>query len=89
MNGNYVFSVTRGTKTGGSIHVGDFETKELAETAMLEHYRKTPKRGNFYYQINKEKLEEIQGITYRMIGFFGTDSYLKRYTAAELKQLTA
>ena len=32
---------------------------------MIEHFRRTPKRGNFYYRITQEGVREINGISFR------------------------
>mgnify|MGYP000853416492 CR=1 FL=1 len=54
-----IFNVSRSTKTGKTVNVGDFPTVEQAQAAMLSHYKATPKRGDFRYRIFEEELEEI------------------------------
>ena len=46
-----IFNVSRSTKTGKTVNVGDFPTVEQAQAAMLSHYKATPKRGDFRYRI--------------------------------------
>ena len=46
-----IFNVSRSTKTGKTVNVGDFPTVEQAQAAMLSHYKVTPKRGDFRYRI--------------------------------------
>lgn len=58
-----IFNVSRSTKTGKTVNVGDFPTVEQAQAAMLSHYKVTPKRGDFRYRIFEEELEEINGVT--------------------------
>lgn len=72
-----IFNVSRSTKTGKTVNVGDFPTVEQAQAAMLSHYKVTPKRGDFRYRIFEEELEEISG----------NKPYSKSYTPAELKAL--
>lgn len=60
-----IFNVSRSTKTGKTVNVGDFPTVEQAQAAMLSHYKVTPKRGDFRYRIFEEELEEINGVTFR------------------------
>lgn len=60
-----IFNVSRSTKTGKTVNVGDFPTVEQAQAAMLSHYKVTPKRGDFRYRIFEEELEEINGVTLR------------------------
>lgn len=91
MESKKVFHVTRATKTGKSVDVGDFDTVEKAHAAMLKHYKETPKRGNFYYRISEEELEEINGVVYRkfcMVLCGGGSPYNKRFTRDDLKKLT-
>ena len=87
----YVFNVSRRTATGKSANVGDFKTLEEAETAMKKHYMATPKRGQFYYVISEEELEEIGGTVFRkfclVLSGDGHRSYYKKYTAEELKAI--
>ena len=45
-----IFNVSRSTKTGKTVNVGDFPTVEQAQAAMLSHYKVTPKRGDFRYR---------------------------------------
>ena len=52
-----IFNVSRSTKTGKTVNVGDFPTVEQAQAAMLSHYKATPKRGDFRYRIFEEELE--------------------------------
>ena len=63
-----IFNVSRSTKTGKTVNVGDFPTVEQAQAAMLSHYKVTPKRGDFRYRIFEEELEEINGVTFRKYG---------------------
>ena len=51
-----VFHVSRSSKTGKTVNVGDFDTLDAAREAMLSHYKVTPKRGNFYYRISEDEL---------------------------------
>jgi hypothetical protein len=72
-----IFNVSRSTKTGKTVNVGDFPTVEQAQAAMLSHYKATPKRGDFRYRIFEEELV-LSG---------GNKPYSKSYTPAELKAL--
>jgi len=85
----FIFNVRRSTATGKSANVGDFKTLEEAETAMKKHYQATPKRGQFYYVISEEELEEIGGVIMRKfcitLSGDGHRPYYKKYTAEELK----
>ena len=85
-----VFNVTRVPKTAHRINVGDFETLELAEKAMVEHYKKEPKRGKFYYSISEDELEDFDGVTMRrtVLCLTGRGPYYKRYEQGELKSMT-
>ncbi len=90
MEGKKVFHVFRSTKTGKSVSVGDFDTVEQAHDAMLEHYKKTPKRGKFLYSISEEDLETVNGVVLRkfcMILSNGSKPYFERFTADDLKAL--
>lgn len=85
-----IFNVSRSTKTGKTVNVGDFPTVEQAQAAMLSHYKATPKRGDFRYRIFEEELEEINGVTFRkfcLVLSGGNKPYSKSYTPAELKAL--
>lgn len=85
-----IFNVSRSTKTGKTVNVGDFPTVEQAQAAMLSHYKATPKRGDFRYRIFEEELEEINGVTFRkfcLVLSGGNKPYSKSYTPAELKSL--
>lgn len=85
-----VFHVTRSTKTGKTVNVGDFDTVTQAQEAMLEHYNKTPKRGKFWYIISEEELEEIGGVVFRKFCTVlsgGDKPYFKRFMSDELKAL--
>ena len=86
-----VFNVARVPKTAKRINVGDFNTLELAEKAMLEHYKKEPKRGKFYYCISEEELEDFNGVTMRRttLCIGGKGPYYKHYTQDELKKMAA
>lgn len=91
MKGKTVFSVSRSTKTSKTTSIGDFDTVEQAQEAMLEHYRKTPKRGQlFWYTIAESVLEEVGGVVFRTISVNlggSKDLYYKRFRADELKAL--
>ena len=70
-----IFNVSRSTKTGKTVNVGDFPTVEQAQAAMLSHYK---------------ELEEINGVTFRkfcLVLSGGNKPYSKSYTPAELKAL--
>lgn len=85
-----IFNVSRSTKTGKTVNVGDFPTVEQAQAAMLSHYKATPKRGDFRYRIFEEELEEINGVTFRkfcLVLSGGNKPYSKSYTPVELKAL--
>jgi hypothetical protein len=85
-----VFNVSRTTKTGKPVNVGDFDTVEEAQAAMLNHYKAAPKRGQFRYRIREEELEEINGIMFRKTCLvIGGDNgpYYKSYAPEELKLL--
>ena len=85
-----VFHVARATKTGKTVNIGDFDTVEQAHAAMLAHYSATPKRGQFYYRISEEELEEIGGVKLRrfcMVLTGGDKPYNKRFDGAELKAM--
>ncbi len=90
MENKKVFHVTRSTKTGKTVDVGDFDTVEQAHEAMLKHYKETPKRGKFWYTIGQEELEDVGGVVYRKISviLYGDDRpYRKRFMPDELKAL--
>ncbi len=90
MENKKVFHVSRSTKTGKSVSVGDFDTVEQAKEAMLEHYKKTPKRGKFRYSISEQDLETVNGIVFRklcMVLSSGSKPFFKYFTADELKDL--
>jgi len=90
MENKRVFHVTRSTKTGKMVNVGDFDTVEQAHEAMLKHYKETPKRGQFYYRISEEELKEIDGVVFRnfcLVLSGGNKPYNKRFDSVELKTL--
>lgn len=90
MESKRVFHVCRSTNTGKTVDVGDFDTVEQAQEAMLKHYKETPKRGKFWYSISEEELKEINGVVFREFGMvlFGDNKpYFKRFMADELKSL--
>lgn len=82
-----VFNVSRVPKTAKRVNVGDFDTLEKAERAMVEHYKKEPKRGTFYYSISQDELEDFNGVTMRrtVLCLAGGGPYYKRYEQDELK----
>ena len=84
-----VFNVQRVPKTANTVTVGDFDTLQQAEEAMLEHYRTNPKRGKFFYRISEDELEKIGGTIMRkfMISLAGGGNYYKRYSIDELKEM--
>ncbi len=86
-----VFHVSRSSKTGKTVNVGDFDTLDAAREAMLSHYKATPKRGIFYYRISEDELEEIGGVMMRRtcLVISGRGPYNKKFTAEELKQMVA
>jgi hypothetical protein len=79
-----VYNVSRFTASK-STNVGDFETIDQAEAAMIEHYKATPKRGKFRYTINEEDLEEKNGMVTRSFVLF--QNYNKRYNAEQLAEM--
>ena len=85
-----VFNVRRVPKTARATTVGDFETLEQAERAMLDHYKSQPKRGRFDYRISEDELENIGGTVFRRhtisLGL-GAGPYYKRYEQDELKSM--
>lgn len=92
MENKKVFHVTRSTKTGKSVDVGDFDTVEQAQKAMLKHYRETPKRGQFCYRITEEELKEIGGVVYRQFCLViagGNRPYNRRFDGKEMKELAS
>lgn len=91
-NKKRVFHVARSTKTGRTVDIGDFDTVEQAHEAMLNHYKETPKRGQFYYRISEEELEEIGGVMFRrfcLVIAGGNKPYNKRFASAELKTMAS
>lgn len=85
-----VFNVSRIPKTAKAVNIGDFETLEQAEKAMMEHFNSTPKRGEFYYTIREDELKDIGGTIMRMFSITlsgGAGSYYKKYFPAELKEM--
>lgn len=84
-----VFNVARVPKTARRVNVGDFDTLEKAEMAMVEHYKKEPKRGKFYYSISQDELEDFNGVTMRrtVLCLTGGGPYYKRYEQDELKSM--
>lgn len=81
-----VFHVYRSNKSRKTVTVGDFDTLEAAREAMLEHYRNTPKRGQFWYAISEDTLREIDGVVFRETCYFN-GSYHKTFKAEELKAI--
>ena len=77
------YIVVRYTKTK-SVAVGGYDTEDDAKAAMIEHFRRTPKRGNFYYRITQERLREIDGIMFRELDS-GSPSW--RYTREQLEAM--
>lgn len=86
-----VFHVSRATKTGKTVNVGDFDTLEMAKSAMLEHFNATPKRGKFWYSISEDTLKDIGGVTFRetCVCIGGNGPYRKTFLPDELKILAA
>ena len=78
-----VYVVVRYTKTK-SVAVGGYDTEDDAKAAMIEHFRRTPKRGNFYYRITQERLREIDGIMFREVD---SSSPSWRYTREQLEAM--
>ena len=78
-----VYVVVRYTKTK-SVAVGGYDTEDDAKAAMIEHFRITPKRGNFYYRITQERLREIDGIMFRELD---SSSPSWRYTREQLEAI--
>lgn len=91
MDKRTVYTVVRHTKTTKSTRVGDYGNAEEAKTAMVEHYKTTPKRGDFYYCISQEDLEDIGGVTFRKITLVlnndGSRNYFARFDRDKLKQM--
>ena len=84
-----VFHVSRATKTGKTVNIGDFDTQAEAQAAMLAHYNATPKRGKFWYSISEDTLKEIGGVVFRetCLVISGNGPYHKTFTPDELKKL--
>ena len=84
-----VFNVRRVPKTARATTVGDFETLEQAERAMLDHYKSQPKRGKFDYRISEDELEDFNGVAMRRTTLCLTSGgpYYKRYDQDELKNM--
>lgn len=85
-----VFNVSRTTKTGKTVNIGDFDTVAQAQAAMMDHYNATPKRGKFRYCIREDELEMIDGIMFRrtcLVINGDSKPYYKSYTPEELKEL--
>ena len=78
-----VYVVVRYTKTK-SVAVGGYDTEDDAKAAMIEHFRRTPKRGNFCYRITQERLREIYGIMFRELD---SSSPSWRYTREQLEAM--
>ena len=78
-----VYVVVRYTKTK-SVAVGGYDTEDDAKAAMIEHFRRTPKRGNFYYRITQERLREIDGLMFRELD---SSSPSWRYTREQLEAM--
>ena len=78
-----VYVVVRYTKTK-SVAVGGYDTEDDAKAAMIEHFRRTPQRGNFYYRITQERLREIDGIMFRELD---SSSPSWRYTREQLEAM--
>lgn len=81
-----VFHVYRSNKSRKTTVVGDFDTLEAAKEAMLEHYRNTPKRGQFWYVVSEDNLKEIGGVMFRETCYFD-GSYHRTFKAEELKAI--
>lgn len=82
-----VFHVYRANKSRKVVVIGDFDTLESAREAMLEHYRNTPKRGQFWYVISEDNLREIDGVVFRETCYFNGSCH-KTFKAEELKAIT-
>lgn len=84
-----VFHVSRSTKTGKVVNVGDFDTQAQAQAAMLAHFNATPKRGKFWYSISEDTLREIGGVMFRetCLCIGGNGPYRKKFMPNELKEL--
>ena len=83
-----VFSLSRGGKTVKTVRLGDFETKDRAVAAMLGHYRKAPKRGEFYYTIAEEEINAegtIRSMTFSLCG--GRGSFYQKYNRDMLAKM--
>ncbi|WP_304430084.1 hypothetical protein [Faecalibaculum rodentium] len=78
-----VYAVVRYTKTK-SVEVGCFDTEDAAKTAMIEHFRSTPKRGKFYYRITQEGRRKIDGIMFRE---FDSSKPSWKYTREQLEAM--
>mgnify|MGYP000860151970 CR=1 FL=1 len=80
-----VYNVRRRNATK-SATVGDYNTLDEAQSAMMQHYQNTPKRGNFQYIINEENLEDFGGTVMRVfnITLSGKGNFYHVYTRAEL-----
>lgn len=81
-----VFHVSRATKTGKTVHVGNFDTEAQALSAMLAHFKAAPKRGKFCYSISKDVLREIGGVMFRETCIVG-GTYYKKFMPDELRKL--
>lgn len=81
-----VFHVYRSNKSRKTVIVGDFDTQEAAQEAMLKHYRNTPKRGQFWYVISEDTLRDIDGVVFRET-CYGDGSYHKTFKAEEIKAI--
>ena len=81
-----VFHVSRATKTGRTVNVGDYDTKVQSLAAMPAHYKATPKRGKFWYTISEDTLREIGGVIFRKTCLVG-GTYYKKFMPDELKKL--
>lgn len=84
-----VFHVSRATKTGKTVNVGDFDTQAEAQAAMLAHYNDTPKRGKFWYSISEDTLKQVGDVVFResCLVISGSGPYYKKFTPDELKKL--
>ena len=64
-----VYNVSKRLSTK-TIDAGDYDTADQAIAAMLEHYKTNAKRGDFYYKITRENIEEdASGFQCRTISY--------------------
>ena len=86
----YRYNVRKHLKTK-TINVGNCENLLDAENMMIAHYNDNSKRGNVYYSIMQEQMNDYDGVVMCSHSFTigtGIGDYYKRYTISEIKTMS-